>query len=263
MNPEGAVYLISDLHLGVPDVIASRKREREVLRFLDNIVSDASELVLLGDVFDFWFEYKHAVPRGHVRLLGALARLADQGMPIHFFKGNHDLWTFGYLEQEIGLKVYTKPQVWERFGYRLYLAHGDGLGPGDYTFKFVRKLFHASFFQWCYARIHPNSGIGLAGWLSRRSRAANEHSGLEYLGHDREWLMQYCTHELNAQGFDYMIFGHRHLPLRVPVPGGGEYINLGDWVRWNTFARISASGLELLEWNNGDVRPVVPVNERV
>ncbi len=251
MNPKGNVYFISDLHLGVPTREESLIREKQVVEWLHHIRPDLGELVLLGDVFDFWFEYKHAVPKGYTRLMGALAALTDAGIPVHFFMGNHDMWTFGYLETELGVKVYPHPVKWERWGHRLYLAHGDGLGPGDYSFKIIRKVFRSPFFQWCFARLHPNFGIGLGLALSRRSRKAHAASEQQYLGHDQEWLTQYCTTDLSAEKFDYMVFGHRHLPLWIPISGNGVYVNLGDWVSHFTFGRLSPEGFALMKWQDG------------
>jgi UDP-2,3-diacylglucosamine hydrolase len=248
MNKAGAlksIYFISDLHLGAPDHSSSLVRERKVVAFLESIQNDASEIVLLGDVFDFWYELRQSVPKGHVRLLGKLAELCDKGIPVHFFPGNHDLWTFGYLRDEIGLNVHFEPQQWQRHGVSLYLAHGDGLGPGDYGYKFLKKIFLNPLLQWFFSRLHPNFSFGLAQFFSRRSRKANLKKDTGWLGNEKEWLWRYCAEDLAGKGYDYMIFGHRHIPRIEPIPDGGSYVNLGDWISHFTYGKLNEEGFRL------------------
>jgi UDP-2,3-diacylglucosamine hydrolase len=245
----GSVYFVSDLHLGAPNASASRKRERAFLRWIDAHRSDMDQLFVVGDLFDFWFEYKRAVPRGFVRTLGKLATLADEGVEIHFFTGNHDLWVDDYLEKEIGCKVYTEPKVFELQNKKLLVGHGDGLGPGDHGYKFLKKVFTNSFLKWCFARIHPNMGIGIANYFSKSSRAKTGEKDKDFKGIDGEWLYIYAReYQQTQEKVDYFVFGHRHLPLDVEIPEGGKYINLGDWIQYFTYGKLENAELSLNKW---------------
>lgn len=244
MLSKGKIYFLSDFHLGVPNEKASREREIKIVDWLESILPDVEELYILGDVFDFWFEYKHVVPRGYVRLLGKLAQIADAGVPIHFFTGNHDMWAFDYLTKEIGLKIYRKPISRIIGGKKFYIGHGDGLGPGDKGYKFIKKVFANKICQWMFARLHPNLGIGLANYWSRKSRGALDIEE-KYLGDDKEWLYIYSKEVLSKEHFDYFIFGHRHLPINKNLGQGSTYINLGDWLRYCTYAVFDGEKLEL------------------
>ncbi|HRI40864.1 MAG TPA: UDP-2,3-diacylglucosamine diphosphatase [Bacteroidia bacterium] len=239
------IYFASDFHLGIPDRARSLERERRIVRWLEQIRPDTRELYLMGDVFDFWFEYKTVVPRGYVRLLAAIAAFTDAGIPVHYFTGNHDMWTFGYLEQELGVRLYRKPIEAEYDGKKFYIGHGDGLGPGDHGYKFIKKVFASPLCQWLFARLHPNFGIGVADYFSRKSRVATGTAEDRYLGDEQEWLVQYCKDLQQNKRYDYMIFGHRHLPLDMIVNGKGRYINLGDWIRYNTYAVFDGKDLQL------------------
>ncbi len=202
----------------------------------------------MGDVWDFWFEYKTAVPKGYVRLLGKLAELTDSGIKIHFFTGNHDMWTFGYLEDELNLKVYRQPVDFDFFGKTYRIGHGDGLGPGDYGYKFIKKVFANPICQWLFARLHPNFGIGIANYFSRRSRLANGDIDKKYLGDDNEWLAIYSREVLEKEYYDYFVFGHRHLPIDIKVGENSRYINLGDWVVDFTYGVFDGKDFSLLEF---------------
>ena len=246
------IYFASDFHLGLPVIDADHHRERKIVQWLDEISKDAKELYLLGDVFDFWFEYKHAVPKGHVRLLGKLAEMADSGIEITLFKGNHDMWMFGYLEKEIGVKTISDELIMERNGKKFFLHHGDGLGKGDRSYKFIRAIFRSKLCQWLFARVHPNAGIGLASWLSARSRVANMRSDLHYLGDDKEMLTGFAKEKLKSTHVDYFIFGHRHIPLSIDLGQNSKYINLGEWIHHFTYAEFDGNTLELKTWT-GDL----------
>ncbi|MBL0342034.1 MAG: UDP-2,3-diacylglucosamine diphosphatase [Bacteroidetes bacterium] len=239
------IYFISDFHLGAPDKERSLEREKRIVRWLEMVRNDASEIYLMGDIFDFWFEYKHAVPRGYVRLLGKLAELSDSGIVLHYFTGNHDMWVFDYLPKEIGVTVYRQPVEREIDGKKFYIGHGDGLGPGDHGYKFIKKVFANKFCQWLFARLHPNLGIPLALFFSRKSRIATGTSDEKFLGEDKEWLVIYCKELLQKQFFDYLIFGHRHLPLDIKIGESSRYINLGEWLNYNSYAVYDATGLSL------------------
>lgn len=229
------LYFASDFHLGVPDAASSLARERQIVAWLDSIRHDAHTIFLLGDIFDFWFEYRHAIPRGFIRLQGKLAELRDAGIPIVFFTGNHDMWMFDYFPSELGIPIYRDPQVLEVGNQRLLIGHGDGLGPGDHTYKLLKKFFNSSICQWLFARIHPNLGIGIANFWSRRSRISNMKREEKFNGEAGEYLWVYCTEVEQQQHHDYYIFGHRHLPLDLKVSDNSRYINIGEWVHYGTY----------------------------
>ena len=243
--PGKKVYFASDFHLGVPNKAQSLLREKKLVQWLSDIEKDAQHIFLVGDVFDFWFEYKTVVPRGYTRLLGKLASLADAGTQIHYFTGNHDMWTFGYLEEELGLKVYRNPIEVCINNQQFYIGHGDGLGPGDNGYKFIKKVFASPISQWLFARLHPNFGIGLANFWSGKSRAANGPIDEIFLGEEKEWLIIYCKEVLEKKHYDYFIFGHRHLLLDVTLPSNSRYINLGDWFKNAHFGVFNGVTLQL------------------
>ena len=229
MPTRDKIYFASDVHLGAGGYAATRKREAKLVRWLNMISGDAAEIFLMGDLFDFWFEYTAVVPRGYVRLLGKLAELSDAGVKLYFFKGNHDMWMFGYFEKEMNATVISDELVIERGGKKFFLHHGDGLGPGDNSYKLLKKVFRSKVAQWLFARIHPNLGVGLANRWSKNSRIANEKREGGKPG-EQEWLANYCNEVLQTTHYDYMIFGHRHLPLDIKVGIDTRYINLGEWV---------------------------------
>jgi UDP-2,3-diacylglucosamine hydrolase len=255
MAPGKKIYFLSDFHLGVPDAAASLVREKRIVAFLEHASKDAAEILLLGDLFDFWFEYRSAVPRGHVRLLGKIAELTDRGIPVHLFIGNHDMWIFDYLPEETGVVLHREPVVREWNGKRFLIGHGDGLGPGDHGYKFIKKVFRNPACQWLFARLHPNLGIGMANFWSGRSRKVNREKDHVWLGEDREWLVQYSRERLAKEKFDYLVFGHRHLPVDLEVVPGSRYINLGDWISWFTYAVFDGNELRLMQ-RAGDGDPL-------
>ena len=243
------IYFASDFHLGTPNDEQSRKREKLIVEWLDEIKSDAEELYLMGDVFDFWFEYKTVVPKGYVRLLGKLAELSDSGIKLHYFTGNHDMWVFDYIPKELNATLYRKPVQREINGKKFFLGHGDGLGPGDTGYKFIKKVFANKFSQWLFARLHPNFGIGMANFWSKKSRIATQLKEEKYLGDDKEFLVMFCKETLANEYFDYLIFGHRHLPLDIKI-NDSRYINLGDWFIYNSYAVFDGLKLELKYFKN-------------
>ena len=245
MVPGKKIYFASDFHLGMDGRVSSREREMQLIRWLDQIAEDAEELFLVGDLFDFWFEYRSVVPRGYVRFFGKLAALRDRGLPIHVFTGNHDMWMFDYFERELGIPVYHKPVIREFGGKTFFIGHGDGLGPDDYGYKVLKKVFRNSFCQWAFARLHPNFGVGLANFLSSRSRSANPPAPA-FLGEEREWLIAYCQRKLDGVPADYFIFGHRHLPIDFTLKNGkSRYVNLGDWLQYNTYGIFDGSEMQI------------------
>ena len=249
MTPNKKIYFASDFHLGVPNPQQSIIREKQVVAWLDSIKYDAEAIFLMGDLFDFWFEYKYTVPKGYVRLLGKLAELADADIALHIFTGNHDMWLFDYLPQQFACTIYRKPITREFAGKKFYLGHGDGLGPGDKGYKFIKKIFASATCQWLFARIHPNLGIGIGNYWSGKSRLANGPTDKVFKGEEKEWLVIYCKEVLQQQHYDYFIFGHRHLPLDIQLNNNSRYINLGEWVNYNTYAVFDGDNLELKEFN--------------
>jgi UDP-2,3-diacylglucosamine hydrolase len=248
LEPGKKIYFASDQHFGAPNPAESKKRETHFIQWLDKIKDDCQILYLVGDLFDFWFEYKTVVPRGHVRLLGKLAELSDSGIKIHFFTGNHDMWVFDYLPEEIGMELHHEPIEKEYNGKQFYIGHGDGLGPGDHGYKFIKKVFRNKLCQWLFARLHPNFGIGLANYFSKSSRAATGDNDKTYLGEENEWLAIYAKEKLQQKHYDYFVFGHRHLPLDLTIAENSRYINLGDWISDFTYAIFDGSELTLEEY---------------
>ena len=245
IRPGKKIYFASDFHFGVPSHEISLVREKKVVAWLDSIKHDAEQVFLLGDLFDFWFEYYQAVPKGFVRFLGKLAEFQDQGIKISIFTGNHDLWMFDYLPKEVGVEIYRDPVVLIAGETKLLLGHGDGLGPGDKTYKLLKKIFTSSICQWLFARIHPNLGITLAHRWSRNSRLSNMKLEEKFQGEEREFLLAWCKEMEKHSHHDYYIFGHRHLPLDLKVGDNSRYINLGEWVHFSPFATFDGNKLEL------------------
>ena len=242
------IYFLSDFHLGAPDYERSLAREKKIVAFLDAIKHDASEIFIVGDIFDFWYEYKTVVPKGYVRLLGKLAEITDAGIPVHFFIGNHDMWMRGYFEKELNIPVYAEPKIFEWNGKRFYIGHGDGLGPGDHGYKFIKKIFRNRVCQWLFGLLHPTCGIGIANYFSRKSRAKTGNADAIFLGEDQEWLVIYSREILAKEHFDYFVFGHRHLPLDIRLSKNSRYINLGDWINYFTYAVFDGNDLALKKW---------------
>ncbi|MEM8566999.1 MAG: UDP-2,3-diacylglucosamine diphosphatase [Bacteroidota bacterium] len=241
-----SIYFASDFHLGAPDESSSRSREKKIVRWLDFIRKDAHSIYLLGDIFDFWFEYAQAVPKGFVRLQGKLAEMVDSGIPIYFFSGNHDMWMFDYFPKEFGIPVFHKEQLLDVSGQKLLIGHGDGLGPGDRLYKILKAIFRNKFCQWLFARIHPNLGIRIASYWSKSSRINNVKKGEDEFKGDEEFLLQYCRQQENREHHDFYVFGHRHLPLNIDISPNCKYINLGEWVNYCTYGRYNGSKFELL-----------------
>ena len=242
------VYFASDFHLGFPDEKTSREREKALVSWLDQVQSDAQDLFLLGDLFDFWFEYKTAVPRGFVRFLGKLSALADQGITLHIFVGNHDLWMQDYLSKELNAKLYFEPQAFTIQNKQFLIGHGDGLGPGDKGYKRLKKIFTNPICQWLFRWLHPDAGIQLANYFSRKSRAKTGNADEIFLGEDKEWLILYTKEKAKTMSVDYFIFGHRHYAIDLKINDKSRYINLGDWIRLNTYAVFDGTDLQLLTW---------------
>lgn len=244
--PEGKkIYFASDFHLGIPDHARSLERERRICQWLEEIKSDAAYLFLVGDLFDSWMEYKHVVPKGFVRFLGKLGEMTDAGIGVEAFTGNHDLWMRGYFQEELNIPVHHNPIERTINGKTFVIGHGDGIGPGDYGYKLLKSVLRNSFCQWLYRRVHPDTGLGIAAYLSRKGP---KHEGAfedGFKGPEKEFLVQYCLSELEKRRVDYFIFGHRHLALEYPLPQNSLYINLGDWINYNSYAIFDGHTLKL------------------
>ena len=249
--PEGKkIYFASDNHLGAPTPVASAPREKRFVQWLSEIQQDAAALFLLGDLFDFWFEYKTVVPKGFVRVLGKLAEMADAGIHIHFFVGNHDLWMLDYLEKEVGIKVHYQPKEFTFNDRLFFIGHGDGLGPEDKGYKRMKKIFTNPFFQWCFRWLHPDLGMRLGHYLSVKNKLISGEEDAIFLGEDKEWLAQYAKRKYNEKARDYFVFGHRHIPLDIAINDQSRYINLGDWITHFTYAEFSENTMALKKWEN-------------
>jgi UDP-2,3-diacylglucosamine hydrolase len=239
------IYFASDSHLGIPDKTDSFRREKLLVSWLDEIKKDATEIYLLGDIFDFWFEYKRVVPKGYVRLLGKLAEITDSGIPVHYFIGNHDMWMKDYFLNELNIRVHRQPLSIIYNGFKFFIAHGDGLGPGDFGYKILKNLFRNKACQWMFARLHPNFAIWLADFFSGLSRKTHEEIEKTYMGDDRERLLQFVKSKSPFEDYDFYIMGHRHLPLDININNKCRYINTGDWIRNFSFAVFDGKYLEL------------------
>ncbi len=249
------VYFLSDFHLGAPDAAASLLREKKIVQFLDEIKNDAAEIFIVGDLFDFWYEYKKVVPKGYVRILGKLAEITDAGIPVHFFVGNHDMWMKDYFQKELNIPVYFEPTPFEFNGKKFLIGHGDGLGPGDHGYKMIKKIFRNKFCQWLFGILPPQTGMGLAHYFSRKSRAQTGQTEETFLGEDKEWLIIYCKEILQKEKYDYFIFGHRHLPINFNLNESSVYINLGDWIKYCSYAVFDGDKTELKYYTAPSISP--------
>lgn len=242
---EKKIYFLSDFHLGIPDHASSLIREKKIVSFLNEISSDAAAIFMVGDLFDFWFEYKHVVPKGYVRILGKMAELSDAGIPLYFFVGNHDMWMSGYFEKELNIPVYHESRVYEFNNKKFYVGHGDGLGPGDHGYKFLKKIFRNPLAQFLFGILPPSIGINIAKKSSKTSRALTGNADDHFLGEEKEWLVSFCKEKLQEEHYDYFIFGHRHLPIDHSLNENSRYLNLGDWIRYNSYVVFDGTDCNL------------------
>lgn len=242
------VYFSSDNHLGAPTQELSKPREKKFVQWLDEVKEDAAAIFLLGDLFDFWFEYKHVVPKGFVRVLGKLAEIRDSGIPIYFFVGNHDLWMNSYFEDELNIPVFHQPKEFIFNNKTFLIGHGDGLGPGDKGYKRMKKVFTNPFSKWLYRWFHPDLGVPLAQHLSVKNKLISGDDDAKFLGEENEWLVQYAKRKLESKHYDYFVFGHRHLPMSIEVGKDSTYHNLGDWINYYTYGVFNGNTFELKEY---------------
>ena len=239
------IYFASDFHLGSPNHAESRIREDRIVRWLTSIEDTCSELFLMGDIFDFWFEYRKVVPKGYIRLQGKLANMSDAGVKIYFFKGNHDMWVEDYFTKEMGIQIVSDELVINRGGKSFYLHHGDGLGPGDANYRILRKVFRNPVCRWLFSILPPVIGLGIATGWSKESRIVNTRVEEVFLGEDKEWLAVYSREVLEKQHYDYFIYGHRHLPMIIELGNNSQYYNIGEWFGFNSYAVFDGEELRL------------------
>jgi len=248
------IYFASDQHFGIPDRKASAQREALFIKWLDHIRGDAEALYLMGDLFDFWFEYKTVVQKGYVRLFGKLAEIVDSGIPIYYFRGNHDIWAFDYLETEIGVKLYRKPMIETLKGKRFYLAHGDGLGKGDNGYKFVKKIFESRFNQWWFRQIHPDAGNRFAWFWAGKSRYSSSRKNKKHVEKEgvnltefnvKNRMANYCKEVLQTEKIDYFVFGHYHQPIEYELTPDTKMFTIGDWFHYFSYGTFDGEKFEL------------------
>ncbi|NIJ43839.1 UDP-2,3-diacylglucosamine hydrolase [Wenyingzhuangia heitensis] len=242
------IYFASDQHFGAPNAEKSLQREKVFVKWLDTIKKDAEAIFLLGDLFDFWFEYKHVVPKGFVRVLGKIAEIRDAGIPIYFFVGNHDLWMIDYFEKELNIPVYREPTEFTLHNKTFLIGHGDGLGPGDKGYKFLKKIFVNPLSNWLFKWLHPDLGMGLAKYLSVENKTISGAEDVHFLGEYKEHLILYCKEVLKEKHYDYFVFGHRHLPMIFDLPHNSQYINTGDWISYFTYGVLENGVFDIKEY---------------
>ncbi len=244
------VYFASDNHLGAPTKEASLPREKKFVSWLNEIKKDAAAIFLIGDLFDFWFEYKTVVPKGFTRTFGKLAEISDAGIPIYYFVGNHDLWMSGYFEEELGIPVFHKPHEFQIGNSAFFIGHGDGLGPGDKGYKRMKKVFTNPFFKWLFRWLHPDIGVKIAQYLSVKNKLISGDDDAKFLGEENEWLVKYSKRKLEDKHRDFFVFGHRHLPLEIELHESSKYVNLGDWIQYYTYGEFDGKNLHLKTYDD-------------
>lgn len=248
MDSHQKVYFASDQHFGAPTAAKSAVREQLFVQWLDQIKEDATCLFLVGDLFDFWFEYKTVVPKGFIRVLGKIAELRDMGIPIHFFVGNHDLWMQDYFEKELSIPVYHEPKEFTFGEHTFYIGHGDGLGPGDFGYKRLKKLFTHPISKWLFRWLHPDIGMAFGQYLSVKNKMVSGDEDIVYLGEDKEWLILHAKDILAQKHYNYFVFGHRHLPMKLAIGDSSEYVNLGDWISYFTYGVYDGKTMEIQDF---------------
>ncbi len=245
ISPSKKIYFASDQHLGAPTSEESFLREKKFVVWLEQIKTDAEAIFLLGDLFDFWFEYKTVVPKGFIRVLGKLAEIRDSGIPIYFFVGNHDLWMEDYFEKELNIPVFHTTKEFVFNSKTFLIGHGDGLGPGDLGYKRMKKVFTNPFSKWLFRWLHPDIGVRLAKHLSVKNKLISGNDDVVFLGEDKEWLVQYSKLKLQSKHYDFFVFGHRHLPMEIKIAENSSYINLGDWIGYFTYGVFDGNTFQI------------------
>lgn len=248
------VYFASDFHLGVTTIDDSITREKKIVRWLDAIADDAQEIYLLGDVFDYWFEYGSVIPKGFSRLFSKIRELRDLDIPMYYFTGNHDMWMFRYMEDEYGIPIHREPLIKEIQGKKMFLAHGDGLGPGDYGYKMIKKIFNNKVCQWAYARVHPNTGLGIMRRFSHQSRKMTKEEEMNF-NFEKEWTIQFAQSYIQEHEIDYFVMGHRHLPIQYLLANQkSEYVNIGDWIYHYSYGKMTNGQLNVEFFESKDMQ---------
>ena len=249
LNKGKSIYFSSDNHLGAPNYSDSLIREKLFISWLDKIKKDAQVIFLLGDLFDFWFEYYKSVPKGFTRVLGKLAELSDSGIKIYFFVGNHDYWTRDYFQKEIGMEVLKKPTEFKINNKLFFIGHGDGLGPGDFKYKFLKRIFRNPLFIFLFRINYPWFGIPLGNFFSRKNKILSGNN-IKFKSKENEILYHFCKKKLNIKHYDFFVFGHRHLPLKIELGNNSYYFNTGDWINHYSFLHFKDDSLELKYFKN-------------
>ena len=252
LNNNKKVFFASDFHLGAPNPKESRTREYKVIEWLNYVQKDAQVIFLVGDIFDFWFEYKKVVPKGFVRIQAKIAELVEKGIEDYFFLGNHDMWMKNYFSEELGVKMVENELEVKINNKTFYISHGDGLGPGDYGYKFIKKIFRNRVCQFLFSLLHPSMGLSLANYFSKRSRASSGIEDQSFTKKENEWLYQFCIEKLKTEDIDFFVFGHRHLPMEISI-NSSKYFNLGEWMNYQTFAEFDGEDQKLFSWRNGKI----------
>lgn len=250
LNPGKKIYFASDQHFGIPNAVESKKREDKFIRWMDSVKKDAQVLFLMGDLFDFWHEWKHVVPKGYIRVLGKIAELKDSGIDIYFFVGNHDLWMKNYFEEELGVPVFFEKRYYEVNGKKLLLAHGDGLGPGDKGYKRMKKVFTNPAAQWAFRWLHPDIAMRIANYMSQKNKLISGDEDKAFLGEDKEFLILYSKEKLKTEKIDYFVYGHRRLPMVLDLENEAKYINLGDWISYFTYGVFDGEQFDLKKFED-------------
>ena len=249
LNKGKSMYFSSDNHLGAPNYSDSLIREKLFISWLDKIKTDAQVIFLLGDLFDFWFEYYKSVPKGFTRVLGKLAELSDSGIKIYFFVGNHDYWTRDYFQEEIGMEVLKKPTEFKINNKLFFIGHGDGLGPGDFKYKFLKRIFRNPLFIFLFRINYPWFGITLGNFFSRKNKILSGNN-IKFKSKENEMLYHFCKKKLNVKHYDFFVFGHRHLPLKIELGNNSYYFNTGDWINHYSFLHFKDDSLQLKYFKN-------------
>lgn len=249
------IYFVADQHFGIPTREKSIEREKLLIDWLEEIRQDVEVIFFMGDLFDFWFEYKQVVQKGYVRLFGKIAELIDENIPIYYFRGNHDVWAFDYLETEIGMHLCREPEIFELFGKNFYIAHGDGLGKGDNSYKFIKWIFECKFFQWCFKWIHPDLGTRLGWFFSRKSRYSkrtengNRDTSEAEISFNKR-IPDFCETILEKEKIDYFIFGHYHRIIEKDLPNGSKIFTIGDWMQWFSYGVFDGNTMKVKQYKN-------------
>ena len=251
------VYFISDAHLGSWAIDHKRMQERRLVRFLDDIKDKAQAVYMLGDMFDYWYEYKYVVPKGYTRFLGKVSELTDRGVEVHYFIGNHDIWMFGYLERECGVILHKEPMTVEIMGKEFFLAHGDGLGDPDRMFRFLRKIFHSRVCQFLFSLLPTRWSMHLGLSWAKKSMEDHRLAGVDkYLGEDKEYQVIYAKEYLKSHpDINYFIFGHRHIELDLMLTRTCRLLIIGDWISQYTYAVFDGKQLTMSNYLEGDSKP--------